>query len=360
MLILLVFSSGLRSAAKDKAAEKRRKDVELKLDNFEHWCNDLFIGLPKVVFLPEPLDDGKEGLLTLADVVENYRSMSPDSQRLVEQLLLTFDDKHMVFHSAIPTGRDLLATVSLTESALDLDSGVAGLVSYPWLREKFGSRNFNLPRFMDAFVRAISDTLIGALDVDQQREVRRYKLVFEDLPYKSGVLWLQVNRDPQRSITMSPLFVRTVFAAATSENRQPCSSYVNGVSQLYKRRERTVDDIDDVLNIFVQHFREGMAFPIAHELAHVYLPSGKARDEYECDLAAIRNLQQAGMPVRLGAFHNLLVRAIQEQREDLWGIENGIQASQVIERLCRLKKQMNLTEDSTDMCSNDNTVIRYN
>lgn len=333
----------------DKAADQKRLLVERRLNEFQHWCDDLFTALPEVVYLPEALND-KEGLLTEADVVQGYRSMSPEAQRAVEQLLLKFDSKRMVFHNPIPQSVDIVATLGRQEAALNLDSGVVALVSYPGLKEKFGEKSFDLPPFMDDFVRQIAGQLIKALDRQEQTTVREFPLTFQDVSGKSGLMWLETIYVGKRSITISPLFVRTLFAAATSENRKPCSARIKNLSELYKHRERTVADVEDLLNRLEASFRQGLAFPIAHELAHAYLPADRRGDEEECDLAGIRNLQKAGMPIELGAFESILGRAIQEKREDLWGIEPGVQASAVVERLCGLRVRFKLDGNGSTLC----------
>jgi hypothetical protein len=58
------------------------------------------------------------------------------------------------------------------------------------------------------------------------------------------------------------------------------------------------------------------------------LPLDHASDEHECDVAAINNLRSAKLPLDLGAFQTILVRSIQEGREDLWGVtKSGIELS---------------------------------
>ena len=350
-LSLLLLGSSFVTQAKERRPEiKRHTQVENRLNNFERWCNDIFVDLPAVIFLPEPLDTGKEGLLMKDDVVGHYGTMSETARQKVDLLLSSFDESRMVFNSHIDAGRDGMKYIGLQEAALNLDSGVAGLVNYSWLREKFGAKKFDLPVFLDEFVQQTSSSLVKALKPDDQNTVRGFTIVFDELPYKSGVMWLQANR-ASKSINISPLFVRTVFTAATSQGGRPCSIRMKEIKNLYARRKRTAEDIDEILSIVESRFRESMAFPIAHELAHLYLPSDKAANELECDQAAFDNLKQAGMSISLGAFESILIRALQANREDLWGIEDNVQASDVIGRFCVLRRQANLDKDFTDECS---------
>lgn len=338
LLAVVLAATPIVEAAGLPPSDQKQKLTEANLRNLQEWCNDTFVGLPQVVYLPESLPDGRTGLLTVAEVVSAYPSMPEESQARVIELLQTFDEKRMVFHSHINAGPDIIGQLGEMEAALNLDTGVTALVSYPWLQEKFGLKTFGLPPFMDKFVTELTQQLIAGLSRRQQTLVRQFTLTFKDVPYRSGLLWLGTDR-AQRSITVSPLFIRTVFIAATSEGRSPCSQYVTRLSKLYKDRERTVADVSDILNRYLEKFRAGIAFPIAHELAHAYLPFDHASDEHECDVAAINNLRSAKMPLDLGAFQTILVRSIQEGREDLWGIEPSVQATGVIQRLCRLKRE---------------------
>jgi hypothetical protein len=109
---------------------------------------------------------------------------------------------------------------------------------------------------------------------------------------------------------------------------------------------RILREIPDPFNEVIEKFRESLDFPLAHEMAHIYLGDGRRREEDEalCDAAALELLKKANCKVAnckvgLGAFEKILNQAIKEGREDLWDLENQDKAVEDLkQRFGRLKK----------------------
>jgi hypothetical protein len=68
-----------------------------------------------------------------------------------------------------------------------------------------------------------------------------------------------------------------------------------------------------------------IAFILAHELAHIYLPRGiRLRDEQDCDDEAMRRIAQLQQKPDPGAFETILKAALDQGQTNLWaGISNA-------------------------------------
>jgi hypothetical protein len=223
--------------------------------------------------------------------------------------------RSVVFHEELPEcqGSDLTACVGRKERILDPNrNDAAALVEYPWVKERFGQvREFTAPEGLEQFANDGLKDVVNALPPSCQARVRPYRIAVREPQTQRGLLHLEVDR-PNQTIVVSPLLVRTIFLYVADQSH---SMPFRRLLQMYGNRERTLDDLRDVVGNYAGEFRSEMAFPLARELAQIY---STCRTEEQCDLLAIQNVRALNGP-RLGAFEHLFASAIQQGRSDLWG-----------------------------------------
>jgi hypothetical protein len=127
-------------------------------------------------------------------------------------------------------------------------------------------------------------------------------------------------------IRLSPLLLRSTLLLSAGTQ----FIYFNGSRSLdYRTQERIAQSI-------VETFKKQVVFPLAHEMAHVFLGEliGTNDAEERCDRAAAELIREAGLTFSPGIFQTLMVAAINEGVPEVW---EGIRDADAIrKRLAQL------------------------
>jgi hypothetical protein len=249
------------------------------------------------------------------------------------------------------------------EEILRVHDSVRDLVTYRWYRQHAtaSDRLVFLPSGLQKFVHDEFTRLRLRLPGDQQATLARWKLTLDKPPdYASevlefpsrgnlptGVLWMQA-RDGY--IYLSPGLVRALFMEATIREQLLIGWYHEFGRALNatpdgKQGRLTFEVLEAPNSVerLVSELREALQFPLAHEMAHVFIyrggppGSGTETSEQRVDCYALAFMQAIGEKLTLGAFERLLVRALDEGVQSLW-LEGQQSALQIRSRLAFIRE----------------------
>ena len=266
---------------------------------------------------------------------------------------------------------DLIGRVVRSQHAALVQEGVSALVDYKVYKQNRDSLN-SVPWGMRDFISTEYERLKKFVRPGERWKLNRVIVTVKDVSEEKKVFWMKACLDKScREIQLSPLLARAMFMQVIRDD----GDIVVSTNSLYlgrggdpgllqrgfdaatlERAEehgggllRILRENPDPYNQVIEKFRESIDFPLAHEMAHIFLGDGtrKEEDDVLCDAAALELLKRANCKVAnckvgLGAFEKILNQAIEENREDLWDLEHQDKAVEALkQRFERLKKNIN-------------------
>lgn len=354
---------------------------------------EAFVGVPPQIHqLPAALPEARpDELFTPEEVERLLPRLPPESRREVAEsvrqtLALAREQteglrgtpyerpERRIFFTgpiALDNPNDVIEAVARLEQAAYVREGVAALVNYKIYRQS-RERLSTVPVSMERFVQGEYERLKSALDPADRAKLKGMNMRIGSALGEERLFWLGVCAPRScKLIRLSPLLARAMFMQIVrSDGQVLVASYdrferSGGRLETF-RRGLSVDslrsdyagqqlltvlrEIPREFNNPVEKFKESLHFPLAHEMAHVYLGDGRVNEpsEERCDEAALLLLRRLNGRASLGAFESILNQAIKEGSTDLWGLDNNADSlDDLLNRFEQLRLKMATPDTSS-------------